>query len=356
VNRVPFHVSNSAEPRPPSAATIYCDGSAGAAYREGVDIELSHWIPNRTPQRFRADSSTEICLRFAAEGMSRSWDLAVNNHLDVDGVLSTFSVVHPATALGSRDVLVGAAEIGDFAAWAPLASQALFQGLTLLIDECNAAKTDPLAAYRRAFDAIPALLGPRAADDARIRPGLEALAASEDLIDTGDVRVTDHGTHFAAFEIPRDVSHDEFERALHVPVFNEVLSDRALLWPQARARLRETSVHLVSVEAPDGWFHDLWYPGYCWADTHRRPAAPGLVRRGDVQHLEHPGLASAVAELARAERAAGSWEVASSVSAFDGLKGRGFPVVVSFLGADGRPAASSIAPPDVASRLAPAFA
>jgi hypothetical protein len=355
MHRLDFHVTGSAEPRPPSRATIFCDGTGGAAFRDGVDVELSHWIPNRTPPRFRADSSTEICLKFAAEGMSRAWDLAVNNHLDVDGILSMFAVVQPAAALARRDTLVGAAEMGDFAAWAEEPSQALYQGLTLVIDECNAAGVDVLAAYRRAFDAVAPLADGGAAHDPRVRPGLAALAASAALLDSGAVAVKDQGPRFAAFEVPRAVSRDAFDRALHVPGFNEALSNRALLWPQARARDRGSSVHLVSVEAPGGWYHDLWYPGYCWAETHRRPAAPGLVLRGDVQHLAHAGLAAAAADLARDEHAAGAWKLASAVSAFDGLKGRGFPVVMSFVGADDRPAVSAIPPGDVAARLAAAY-
>lgn len=351
-----FHLTDSAEPRPASRATIFCDGSGGADWRAGVDVELSHWIPNRTPPRFRADSSTEICLNFAAAGVPPEFDLAVNNHVDADGVLSVFSVVHPQTALPRRATLVGAAEMGDFAAWAEEPSQALYQGLTLLLDEGEAAGADPLEIYRRAFAAIPGLLEDGAAWSPRVRPGLDALAKSVALIDSGAVRVRDHGPRFAAFEIPRRVSGDDLERALHVPEFNEALSPRALLGPQARARGRETSVHLVSVESSRGWFHDLWYPGHSWAETARRPRAPGLVRDGDAQRLAFPALAAAVEDLARAERAPGSWRLASAVSAFDGLAGRGFPVVASFLGTDGRPAASSIPPADVAARLAPVFA
>lgn len=355
MTRLPFHVTGSAEPRPASQATVFCDGAAGAEYRDGMDIELSHWIPNRTPPRLRADSSTEICMRFAAEGMSRSWDLAVNNHVDVDGILSVFCLVQPGTALGHRETLIGAAEMGDFGAWAEPPSQALYQGLTLLIDDCKAATVDPLEIYRRAFAAIPALVTNGAAASERLRPGLDALAASAALLDSGAVRVLDHGSRFSSFEIPRDVSHDDVGRALHVPEFNEALSDKALVWPNARSRGRESSVHLVSVAAPDGWLHDLWYPGYSWAQTVRRPSAPGLVRHGDVQRLTFPALTGAIDGLGAIDRGAGAWKIASSISAFDGLKGRGFPVVASFVGDDGRPAASSIPPGDVAARIAPAF-
>ena len=89
-----FDIQGSRRPRPVSARTIYCDGSAGEGFRPGVDMELSHWLPNRTPPRFKADSSTEICLNFAATGGALAdYDLTLNNHVDVDGVLSMFAVV-----------------------------------------------------------------------------------------------------------------------------------------------------------------------------------------------------------------------------------------------------------------------
>jgi hypothetical protein len=110
-----FHIEGSRRPRPASARTIHCDGSAGAGFRSGVDLELSHWLPNRTPPRYKADSSTEICLNFAAAGEAiGACDLALNNHVDVDGVLSLFSVVAPSLALAHRATLVQAAESGDF--------------------------------------------------------------------------------------------------------------------------------------------------------------------------------------------------------------------------------------------------
>ena len=59
---MPVHLEGSRRPRPRSARTIYCDGSHDAAFRPAVDLELSHWVPNLTPARYKADTSTEICM------------------------------------------------------------------------------------------------------------------------------------------------------------------------------------------------------------------------------------------------------------------------------------------------------
>ena len=45
---------------------IYADGAGAGALRAGADIELSHWVPNQTAAEFKADTSTEICLRYAS--------------------------------------------------------------------------------------------------------------------------------------------------------------------------------------------------------------------------------------------------------------------------------------------------
>jgi len=70
--------------------------------------------------------------------------------------------------------------------------------------------------------------------------------------------------------------------------------------------------------------------------------------------LDHPALADAVEGLARLERASGQWTLARHVTPFSTLKGRGFPVVLSYLVDDG-PATSSLAPELVTERLAKAY-
>src|SRR5262245_58057059 len=111
-----FHIQGSATPRPAARGVIYCDGGTDDRFREGVDLELSHWIPNRTPERFKADTSTEICLSFIASG-DRSFELVVNNHADVDGVLAVFTLVAGEWALEHRQTLAQAAHMGDFWGW-----------------------------------------------------------------------------------------------------------------------------------------------------------------------------------------------------------------------------------------------
>jgi hypothetical protein len=347
-----FHIQGSQSPRPAVRGVIYCDGGTDDQFRPGVDLQLSHWIPNETPDRFKADTSTEICLNFVASG-DRRFDLVVNNHADVDGVLAVFTLVAGPWAVAHRRTLTQAAEMGDFWAWGEPPAQKLFQTLTVLIRKLQSEKADANALYLRCFDHVFAVLSGEWAF--HVEPGLAALSDSVSLVERGDVARKVLSEHFAHYVIPRRLAGSELSRALRVPAFNAPFSSECLLWPQARARFDRGRVHLVSLEAEAGWYHDLWYPGYVWADTPRSWRPAGLSAHGDsnTHLLDHPALADAVEELTRLERAHGQWALARRLTPFSSLDGRGFPVVLSFL-ADGAPASSSLEPGLVAERLAEA--
>jgi hypothetical protein len=345
-----FHIHGSRSPRPSADGVIYCDGGTDDLFRVGVDLELSHWIPNQTPERFKADTSTEICLSFVASG-DRRFELVVNNHADVDGVLAVFTLVAGEWALAHRRTLTQAAHMGDFWGWGEPPAQALFQTLTILVRKLQAEKVDASVLYRRCFDHVFAFLSGESAPAAE--PGLAALGDSVALVERGDVARKVLGERFAHYVIPRRVVGRDLPRALRVPGFNVPISSECLLWPHARARFDRERVHLVSVEAEVGWYHDLWYPGYAWADTPRSWRPAGLRAQGDsnTHVLDHPALAAAVDLLAGLERASGQWTLARGLTPFSALEGRGFPVVLSFV-ADGAPRASSLEPELVAERLA----
>jgi hypothetical protein len=349
-----FHILGSGRPRPDSRATIFCDGSADDSFRTGVDVELSHWIPNRTPGEFRADTSTEICLKFATFGALESYDLVVNNHLDVDGVLSVYALVDPRS-LQHREAIVGAAEMGDF--WAYGGGLALSLFVTLTDRIAAYADDDTMVAHEACFDAVRELLsgaepGP-GVDDARA-----ILAASLDLVNSGRVRRTELHERFVSYVIPQELAEGDLDAALHVPEFNAPLSTDTLLLPQARNFRDKERVQLVSAEIDGGWCHDLWYPGYMWADTEDVWRAPGF-QFADSTNAWFYGFAqltAAVEALRRRETADGEWTVADRLLPFKTIPGRNFPVVLSYLGRDARPAPSRLPPADVAATLAPAFA
>jgi hypothetical protein len=350
-----IHFESSRRPWPGSVRTLYCDGTHGAAFRPGVDLELSHWVPNLTPERYKADTSTEICLRFVADAArERGFDLAVNNHVDIDGVLALFVVSHADLALAHRELLIQVAEMGDFLAWGEVPAQRLYQALVLQMQDAAGSGADPVDRCEAAFALVRAALAgaPLAQADA----GVAALARSLALIDSGAVERVALGPRAVHLIVPAALARDA-ARCIALPRFDASLEAPLLLLPHARARRDAQRLQLVSVQAGDGWFHDLLYPSYCWAETPGRWRPPGLTRSPgrENHHLDHAPLRHAAAELNRVEGGRGRWAVAESMSVFGGLQGRGFPVVLSLLH-DGAAAPSSLSPRRLATLLAPLWA
>src|SRR5262245_50943234 len=354
---VALYVLGSRRPRPTSAGTIFADGSADETFRERIDLELSHWLPNRTPPEFKADTSTEICMRFVASSPHGSSDLAINNHLDVDGVLSVFTLVHPALALSHRDVIVATARMGDFWDWGERPAQILFQRLTSFQRQVDRESTDLQDIYEACFALVREVLTTGTVPD-EAGAGLAALAASDRRVETGEIARTVLSERFVHFALPARFAEEDLERALHVPAFNVPLSNRAWLLPQTRNRHDRERIQLVSVARGGGWSYDLWYPGYRWADTPNSWAAPGFSFSGSTNgyYYGHPPLAAAVDALRADERGPGKWVLATELSPFATIPGRNYPVVLSFVDEAGRPSTSTLPPEDVARRLAAAFA
>src|SRR5687767_13246758 len=81
-------------------------------------IHFSHWQGNTTPAELKADTSTEIAVNLVASPkraeLTNNIELVTNNHFDTDGVLSVWTVLNGERALAHRDLLIAAAEAGDF--------------------------------------------------------------------------------------------------------------------------------------------------------------------------------------------------------------------------------------------------
>lgn len=81
-------------------------------------LNLSHWPGNRTPERYRHDLSTGMCVKLAQsadrEDALRGIHTVTNNHWDTDGACSVFACVEPALAIAHAPHLIAAAAAGDF--------------------------------------------------------------------------------------------------------------------------------------------------------------------------------------------------------------------------------------------------
>ena len=116
-------------------------------------------------------------------------------------------------------------------------------------------------------------------------------------------------------------------------------------------------MHLVWVAGDHGWYYDLWYPGYMWADTSDKWRAPGFEFAGSTNgyYYGFEPLNRVVQHLQALEAAEGTWTLAEKLSPFASVKGRGFPIVLAFLDAHNKPAQSALPPEQVAWMLGGVF-
>jgi len=157
------------------------------------------------------------------------------------------------------------------------------------------------------------------------------------------------------YAVPADLCRGRLEAALRVPPFNAAISDEVLFWPQARARWDREKVQLVSVESADGWYYDLWYPSYLWAETPNSWRAPGLDFTSDASYrFSFAPLERVARAFQSRERTDVSWRIETDFSLMSSTIGRGYPVVLSVMDLDG-PTPSSLGPDSVADRLAGIF-
>jgi hypothetical protein len=193
-----FYIEGTTRPRPEAECVIYADGAGAGRVRAGADIELSHWVPNQTPAEYKADSSTEICLRYAASASRRDADLVVNDHADVDGFLALYALLESDTALEHHDTLVGAAEMGDFLAWAERSAFRLSQELSLLLLR-PARPTDVGDCYAEAMKIVTAVLDGSRPVAPAVTAGWEDIERGCERVARGDVRVDPVTERLVAF-------------------------------------------------------------------------------------------------------------------------------------------------------------
>jgi hypothetical protein len=348
-----FEIIGQGWNRRPGERAIFCDGAGGELFETDRDLELSHWRPNRTPAQYRAGTSTEICLRFLDNPLPGDWTVAVNNHVDVDGILSVYALLHSQHALAHQSAIAEASRMGDFWGWGEPPAQRVFMGLT----ELMRSGAEGTAVYAEAFRRIPRLIDGTDPDTPALERRLAPLRRGVQLVEEGQIvrwEISERLTHYV---IPQTIAGDDDTRASYVPEFNEAISEKALLWPQARAKWDTERVCLVSTERQGGWFHDVWFPGYHWADAAGLWCAPGMNYHDGMASydLDCPPLAAAFAELQSQETAPGAWALGGTPSPLgEALQSR-FPLVGRFCNEHGDSLISHTSPERAAEYLQPAF-
>lgn len=325
---ITFYGEGSSDPRPDSVRTMYVDGTAGPEFRDEVDVELSHWRPNKTEEQYKAGTSTEICFKYLHVNKEPNYDLVVNNHLDVDGVLSVFVLTHPIAALANEDVLIQAAEAGDFWAWSEGKAFNLFQELSLLFKKLGSQKTGLQESYQQCFELIlTILLKPNYITDAE-----KILRHQYVLIEDGKIIREELNERMVSYHVPKEMMGGDDKTYLSTAKFNEPISERLSFWPQVRNRRDAQKLQLVSIESENRVHYELFIPGYCWADTKGLWQPAGLLPGDDMMNghiLQWGNLSKVVAELNAHEPGPCHWSLFLKVAFSGSGNPRDFPIILS---------------------------
>ena len=242
-------------------------------------IHFSHWEGNRTPAEVKADTSTEIALNLAASPnraqLTNQIELVTNNHFDTDGVLSVWTVLNGERALPYRELLIAAAEAGDFSEYSSddgvrvsIAIQGSDQASPTNDDGSPLARLiageevdDDARAYELVLPRVEHLLTNINDYESLWREGWNSVAAAIESFEQGKSRVTEYSDAKISLITlaPELFDGAGFSPTRHSAPYTAI------------SKFAKGEIFLIAIPASDGWFYRIDYPYYSWAETVVRP-------------------------------------------------------------------------------------
>jgi hypothetical protein len=305
-------------------------------------IHFSHWQGNTTPAEVKADTSTEIALNLVASpnraALTQGIELVTNNHFDTDGVLSVWTVLTGERALAHRELLIAAAEAGDFSEHSSddgvrvsIAIQGSDQaspnnddGSPLALLLAGEDVDDDARAYELVLPQVERLLTNINDYESLWREGWQSVVGAIESFERGKSSVTEYSdSRISLITLAAELFDGAgFSPTRHAAPYTAI------------SKFAKGELFLIAIPASGGWFYRLDYPYYSWAETVVRP----LVQRRD--------LAAALQLLnAKEMNREGRWQTDT----------REMTSAVKFLDNNGTLAPSRIEPDDAAQLLRNSF-
>ena len=299
-------------------------------------IHFSHWEGNSTPTELKADTSTEIALNLVASpnraALTKGIELVTNNHFDTDGVLSCWTVLTGELALAYRDLLISAAEAGDFSEYSSddgvrvsIAIQGSDQASPNNDDGSPFARLlageevdDDARAYELVLPKVEHLLTNINDYEPLWSEGWKSVVAAVESFEKGESKVVEHSDLSVITLAPEVFGGAGFSPTRHSAPFTAI------------SKFAKGELFLIAIPTPSGWFYRLDYPYYSWAETVVRPR---IARRDLAPALQLLNLREANRE--------GRWQTDN----------REMTSAVKFLDSAGTLAASRLEPDEVAEVL-----
>jgi hypothetical protein len=299
-------------------------------------IHFSHWEGNSTPTEVKADTSTEIALNLVASpnraALTQGIELVTNNHFDTDGALSCWTVLTGERALAYRDLLISAAEAGDFSEYSSddgvrvsIAIQGSDQASPNNDDGSPLARLlageevdDDARAYELVLPKVEDLLTHINDYESLWRDGWELVVTAVESFERGKSTVVEHSDISVITLAPELFDGAGFSPTRHSAPYTAI------------SKFARGKLFLIAIPTGSGWFYRIDYPYYSWAETVVRP------------HVARRDLAGALPLLnGREKNQDGRWQIDN----------REMTSAVKFLDSAGTLAASSLQPDDVLGAL-----
>lgn len=301
-------------------------------------IHFSHWEGNSTPTEVKADTSTEIALNLVASpnraALTKGIELVTNNHFDTDGVLSCWTFLTGERALKYRDLLISAAEAGDFSEFSSddgVRVSIAIQGSDQASpnnDDCSPLARllageevdDDARSYELVLPRVEHLITNINEYESLWRQGWESVVAGIESFEQGKSKVVEYSdSKISVITLaPELFGGAGFSPTRHSAPFTAI------------SKFAKGELFLIAIPVTSGWFYRVDYPYYSWAETVVRP------------RIERRDLSVALQLLnARESNRDGRWQ----------MDNREMTSAVKFLDSVGTLAASGLEPDDVAGIL-----
>src|SRR5689334_10638835 len=244
----------------------------------GNSIHFSHWEGNSTPTEVKADTSTEIALNLVASpnraALTQGIELVTNNHFDTDGALSCWTVLTGERALRYRDLLISAAEAGDFSEYSSddgvrvsIAIQGSDQaspndddGSPLARFLAGEAVDDERRAYELVLPRVEHLVTHINEYESLWREGWESVVAAVESFEKGESRVVEHSSDISVITLaPELFDGAGFSPTRHSAPYTAI------------SKFARGKLFVIAIPTTSGWFYRVDYPYYSWAETDVRP-------------------------------------------------------------------------------------
>ena len=242
-------------------------------------VHFSHWQGNKTLAELKADTSTEIALNLVASPnraqLTQGIELVTNNHFDTDGVLSVWTVLTGEPALAYRDLLIAAAEAGDFSEHSSddgvkvsiaiqgsdQASPSNDQGSPLARLIAGEEVDDDARAYDLVLPQVERLLTNIDDYEPLWREGWRSVATAIDSFQQGRSKVVEYAdARISLITLaPELFDGTGFSPTKHSAPFTAI------------SKFAKGELFLIAIATTGGWFYRLDYPYYSWAETVVRP-------------------------------------------------------------------------------------